>query len=177
MLTVTKLARSCGLSRTAVLYYESVGLLRPAGRTEAGYRRYGDAEVTRLRQISAYRSAGLKIRDIRELVEAPTSGAAGVLHRRLDEISTEIEDLRRHQHAIIRLLPQAGRVKRRKTMTKEKWTSIMRDAGFSEDDMHRWHVVFEQTAPDDHEQFLKYLHISDSEIASIRKWSRDGARA
>jgi len=32
-LTITKLARACGLSRTTVLYYESVGLLRPPRRS------------------------------------------------------------------------------------------------------------------------------------------------
>ncbi len=31
-LTVTQLARACGLSRTTVLYYESAGLLKPARR-------------------------------------------------------------------------------------------------------------------------------------------------
>jgi hypothetical protein len=57
-------------------------------------------------------------------------------------------------------------------MTKEKWVSIMKGAGFSEADMHRWHVVFEQTAPEDHERFLAFLHIPPAEIASIREWSR-----
>ena len=40
-LTVTRLARACGLSRTTVLYYESLGLLRPARRTPGNYRAYG----------------------------------------------------------------------------------------------------------------------------------------
>jgi hypothetical protein len=50
-MTVTGIARRCGLSRTAVLYYEAEGLLRPASRTQAGYRRYGEAEIQRLEQI------------------------------------------------------------------------------------------------------------------------------
>jgi len=61
-------------------------------------------------------------------------------------------------------------------MTKEKWVSIMKGAGFSEADMHRWHVVFERTAPDDHEQFLQYLRIPSDEIQAIRKWSREAAQ-
>ena len=59
-------------------------------------------------------------------------------------------------------------------MTKDKWTAIMKAAGFSEDDMHRWHREFERAAPDDHQEFLHYLHISPEEIAQIREWSRSG---
>ncbi len=38
MLTVTRLARRCGLSRSTVLYYESVGLLRASARSPGNYR-------------------------------------------------------------------------------------------------------------------------------------------
>jgi DNA-binding transcriptional MerR regulator len=42
MLTVTKLAKTCDISRTTVLYYEREGLLTPKLRAENGYRWYGD---------------------------------------------------------------------------------------------------------------------------------------
>lgn len=57
-------------------------------------------------------------------------------------------------------------------MTKDKWVSIMKAAGFSEEDMHRWHREFERAAPDDHKEFLQYLHIPAGEIKSIREWSQ-----
>jgi DNA-binding transcriptional MerR regulator len=83
MLTVTGLARSCGLSRSAVLYYESIGLLRPARRTEGNYRAYSDADLRRLKQICVYRDAGLKLGDIRELLDRPENDATAILGRRL----------------------------------------------------------------------------------------------
>ncbi len=176
MLSVSKLARACGLSRTAVLYYESIGLLRPSARSAAGYRLYGDAELRRLRAICSYRRAGLRIRDIRELLEQKSRrGASGVLYRRLEEISKEMETLHEHQGAILQLLAAAGHMGGKRTMTKEKWTEIMRGAGFSDDDMHRWHAVFERTAPSDHELFLEFLHIPPAEIVKIRRWSRDAS--
>jgi hypothetical protein len=58
--------------------------------------------------------------------------------------------------------------------TKEKWVSIMKAAGFDEADMRRWHVEFERSAPDEHQEFLEFLHIPKEEIASIREWSRNG---
>jgi DNA-binding transcriptional MerR regulator len=173
MFNVTELARGCGLSRSTVLYYESIGLLKPAARSQARYRRYGDREAARLRQICAYRDAGLKLADIRALLDRPAVGdAAAVLERRLAEITAEIERLRGHQRSILSLLKNQTRFRRLEMMTKEKWVSIMRASGFTEADMHRWHAEFEKSAPEDHQEFLQYLKISAEEVTKIREWSR-----
>jgi MerR family transcriptional regulator, thiopeptide resistance regulator len=175
MWTVTKLARSCGLSRTTVLYYESIGLLDAAARTQGNYRRYGDKDVSRLRQIRAYRDAGLTLADIRTLLNEPEAGAGAVLRRRMLEIGSEIETLRAHQRAIARLLHVQSDLERTEMVTKDRWVSIMRKSGFTDDDMHKWHAEFEKSAPGEHQEFLEFLHIPDEEIRSIRKWSRDQA--
>jgi hypothetical protein len=62
-------------------------------------------------------------------------------------------------------------------MTKDRWVDIMRAAGFSEADMNRWHHEFEKSAPDEHQEFLEFLHINADEISKIREWSRTGSRA
>lgn len=173
MMTVSKLASACGLSRTTVLYYESQGLLKPGQRTGSNYRVYGDREVNLLRQIRMYRSVGMSVREIREVLAGRDSDVTSALKRRLAEVGEEIETLRGHQKAILRLL-QNDSVQRSKgkKMTKEKWVAVMKAAGFTEDDMHRWHREFEKSAPDDHQEFLQFLHIPEKEIASIRDWSR-----
>jgi DNA-binding transcriptional MerR regulator len=171
-LNVTGLARACGLSRTAVLYYESLGLIQPARRTAGNYRVYGEKELERLKRIRSFRDAGLKLGDIRSILDEPRGGAAGVLKRRLLELGGEIERLREHQRAIARLLNQTDRLRRSPMVTKEKWVSVMRAAGFTGDDMHRWHAVFEKSAPHEHQEFLEFLHIPPAEIETIREWSR-----
>ena len=55
---------------------------------------------------------------------------------------------------------------------KEKWVAIMKAAGFTEADMHRWHAEFERSAPQEHQEFLEFLHVPAEEIRSIRDWSR-----
>jgi hypothetical protein len=57
-------------------------------------------------------------------------------------------------------------------VTKEKWVSVMRAAGFSGEDMHRWHAEFEKSAPSEHQEFLEFLHIPQEDIRSIRAESR-----
>ena len=170
-LTVTLLARACGLSRTTVLYYESLGLLKPVRRSAGNYRLYSDRDVERLRQVCVYRNAGLKLSDIRSILDRPKGDAASVLQRRFIELAGEIERLREHQRAIARLLGGANRLRRMRMVTKEKWVEVMRSAGFTEEQMRRWHMEFEKSAPEEHQEFLEFLHIPAEEVASIRKWS------
>ena len=56
-------------------------------------------------------------------------------------------------------------------VTKQKWIEIMRAAGFSDDQMHRWHREFEKAAPAEHQEFLEFLHIPADEVKEIRAWS------
>ena len=174
MLTVTKLARRCGLSRTALLYYESVGLMPPPRRSYGNYRCYEERDAQRLEQICAYRDAGLKLEDIRLLLDRRTGDAASVLKRRLLELDAEVQTLRAHQQSILKLLQHGTFRKAVEMITKEKWVSIMRSCGFSDDQMHRWHEEFERSAPEEHQEFLEFLHIPAEEIAGIREKSRTG---
>lgn len=177
MLSVTELARACGLSRGALLYYESIGLLRPAARTAANYRRYGDKDVAHLREICVYRNAGVPLADIRRILARPGGDAAAVLHRRFAELDREIERFRDHQRQILKLLCSKRSIERTDMITKEKWVAIMKSAGFSEADMKRWHAEFEKSAPEEHQEFLEFLHIPAEEVRSIRDWSRQAAMA
>ena len=174
MLTVTQLARHCGMSRTALLYYESIGLMHPPQRSGGNYRYYGQADVRRLRQILAYRDAGLKLTDIRTLLDRPGGDAYTVLQRRLFELDAEINTLRAHQQAILKLLEHKA-LRKEQMITKDKWVSIMKGCGFTGEQMNRWHAEFERSAPEEHQEFLEFLHIPAEEIKAIRAESRSGS--
>ncbi len=173
MITVSQLARRCGMSRTALLYYESIGLMPPPARTGGNYRAYAQADLDRLLQIRAYRNAGLSIEDIRAILatKSRTSDARRVLERRLVELDQEIGALRAHQHAILQLLGSKA-LGKGQMITKEKWVSIMKGCGLTEEQMHRWHAEFERSAPEEHQEFLEFLHIPAAEIKTIRAQSR-----
>ena len=59
-------------------------------------------------------------------------------------------------------------------ITKQKWVSIMKACGLSDEQMHRWHAEFERSAPEEHQEFLEFLHIPAAEIKTIREKSRTG---
>lgn len=174
-MTVTALARAVGLSRGTVLYYESIGLLRKGKRSAANYRLYGEDDARRLRQVCIYRAAGLTLADIRAVLDRPTDDFAAILDRRMARIGEEIERLRGQQRAIARMLQQTGKSRRKDMLSKEKWTKVMRDSGFSDEDMHRWHKQFEKDAPEDHDEFLRFLRIPADEVKRIRDWSKAGS--
>ena len=81
MMTVSALARLCGLSRSTLLYYESQGLLRRPPRTSGNYRAYGEQDLQRVQQIGLLRNVGLSVREIRALLDRPGGGAAGKIGR------------------------------------------------------------------------------------------------
>jgi len=96
-----------------------------------------------------------------------------VLERRLVELDREIESLRDHQRAILRLLGHKS-FRRNQMITKDKWVAIMKGCGFTEAQMHAWHTEFERAAPDEHQEFLEFLRIPDDEIRRIRERSKTG---
>jgi DNA-binding transcriptional MerR regulator len=67
-LSIGTVARQTGLTVPTVRYYEEVGLLPAAPRTESGQRHYGDAAVRRLTFIRRCRDFGFSLDHVRELV-------------------------------------------------------------------------------------------------------------
>lgn len=61
-------AQASGLSAKMVRYYESIGLIEPALRTESGYRVYGEEDIHTLRFIRRARRLGFSIEETSELL-------------------------------------------------------------------------------------------------------------
>ena len=90
MFTVGRLARSCGLSRSTLLYYDTIGLLRPSGRSVSNYRTYTAMDAERLKQICTYREAGLPLKDIAELLDAADDKPVGILEKQIKQVPLRV---------------------------------------------------------------------------------------
>lgn len=173
--TLGQLGKRAGLARSSLLHYEALGLLAPAGRSSAGYRLYGAPELDRLLTIRRLRDAGLSLADIQGLLAATganESGPAALLERRLLELSQAIEGIREQQRQLARLLASPAFQQRGKRWSKAAWVALLRQAGFDEAAMQRWHAEFERDNPRGHADFLKSLGIKPAEVAAIRRWSK-----
>ena len=171
-ISIGRLARRFGLSRSTLLYYDSIGLLAPSERTAANYRIYSDKDVRRMEQIAVYREAGLPLKTIEAMLEDRMGIPASILEARLVQINGEIQRLREQQQAVVKLLKNRKAFRKSRVMTKERWVSLLAATGMNDDDMRRWHVEFENMAPEAHQDFLESLGIPKQEIRTIRKWAK-----
>jgi DNA-binding transcriptional MerR regulator len=70
LLRIQEVADETGLTTRAIRYYEEVGLLAPAARSEGAYRLYDAEDLRRLRFIKGLREdAGFSLAEIRQLLE------------------------------------------------------------------------------------------------------------
>src|SRR5450759_2386253 len=70
LLHIQEAAAEVGLTARSVRYYEEVGLLRPAGRSEGLYRLFDESDLERLRFIKGLRDdAGFSLAEISQLLE------------------------------------------------------------------------------------------------------------
>ena len=65
---INEVIRQVDLTRRAVKFYEEKGLLKPS-KDANGYRNYTEEDVLRLKEISVYRKLGIRIPDIKKLLD------------------------------------------------------------------------------------------------------------
>ena len=67
-MNIGQVAAASGVSAKMIRYYESIGLIPPAGRTAAGYRVYQASDTATLRFIHSARRVGFPVERIRRLL-------------------------------------------------------------------------------------------------------------
>jgi MerR family copper efflux transcriptional regulator len=67
-MNIGEASEASAVSRKMIRYYESIGLIQPAGRSDAGYRKYRDHEIQTLRFIKRSRELGFSLDRIRTLI-------------------------------------------------------------------------------------------------------------
>ena len=115
-LRIGELAQRGGTSVAALRYYERIGLLPQALRSEGGMRRYGDDAVERLAFIKQAQRNGLSLADIRSLLAFRDRGGAnrcrqvlGLLRERISGIEGQVRELRAFRGVLQRYATQCER--------------------------------------------------------------------
>jgi DNA-binding transcriptional MerR regulator len=102
VLSIGELAGRTGLARSALRYYERVGLLSPAGRV-GGRRQYKASTVERVALIQLCRDAGFRLREIRALLATGgrrTQPWTRLVEAKLRELDTRIAQAE-HARALV----------------------------------------------------------------------------
>jgi len=170
--TIGKLAKKYSISRSAILYYDSEGLLKPDQRLSNGYRLYSEKSAEKLKTILQHRSAGLALSEIKKIVsDAGHGDIQSILLKRLNEINNEIHSLKMQQEVIIKLskikISDYTSENRNKSISE-----ILKKAGIKFDNFMEWHRNFEKNSPELHSLFMKKIGLKRSEIKRIRDLSK-----
>ncbi len=174
MYTIGQVARKFSISRSTLIYYDKIKVLSPNARSESNYRLYSDDDLLKMEKISLYREAGLSLEAITEMLDQEGVELNEILEKRLTSINHEIQTLRNQQKVIVQLLKTEHAIKSSRIIDKKVWVSLLSAAGLDEDGMNKWHVEFECTSPEAHQDFLESIGIEKNEIASIREWAHAG---
>jgi len=173
MFTIGQVAKKYSLSRSTLIYYDSIGILTPSGRSESNYRLYSDNDLQKMDRIVLFRSAGLPLESIALLLEKEGGDLDSTLEKRLFSINSEIQGLRNQQNVILKILEIENLERHSRVITKEIWVSILKAAGLDEAGMRNWHIEFEKASPEGHQDFLESIGLSREEITTIRDWSKN----
>jgi DNA-binding transcriptional MerR regulator len=116
LLRIQEVADLVGLTARSIRYYEEIGLLEPAGRSEGAYRLYDADDIARLRFIKGLRDdAGFSLAEIGQLLEDETARASNSVRFRSSRSPAE-------RRAV--LLDGIARIDRQVTTLRAKVTRL-----------------------------------------------------
>lgn len=91
--TVGQVAALASVSVRTLHHYDEIGLLRPSGRSAAGYRLYDDDDLDRLHQVLLYRGLGFTLDEVAAVLDDRSVPATEHLRRQLALLEERIDEL------------------------------------------------------------------------------------
>ena len=109
-MTIGKAARESGVSAKMIRHYESLGLLRQAKRTDAGYRIYDENDIHTLRFVRRARDLGFSIREIKDLLglwrnrQRSSADVRTIAQRHIADLESKIIELQQMRRSLEELV-------------------------------------------------------------------------
>lgn len=108
--SIGSVAATAGVPPKTIRYYESIGLVAPAGRRANGYRRYSETEIRTLSFIKRARSLGFSVKEVRELLDLwrnrsrKSSAVKAIASKHMEALDRKIEELQSMRAALAHLV-------------------------------------------------------------------------
>lgn len=108
--TIGRLAAAAGVNVETVRYYQRIRLMPVPKKAPGGIRRYGDAELSRLRFVKTAQGLGFTLEEIADLVKLDDGTHCKEAHdiaaQKLEAVRGRLRDLQRIEKALARLVRQ-----------------------------------------------------------------------
>lgn len=144
MLRISELAKRVGLSRSALLYYERLGLIS-GHRLANGYRCYREQDAQRLQLILKLQAGGLTLKECMACLDARVDRRQ--LRSRLDQLDEEIARKQQSRQLLAALLGEGA--------------------------LQAWHAAVDKVAPDAHLAWLIKQGFSEKDALRLKWLSKD----
>ncbi len=108
-MNIGQVAKKSGVSAKTIRYYESIGLIPEASRTESGYRTYSDKDVETLRFIHHSRNLGFSVKDVSQLLDLwrdnkrASADVKKLALAHIEEVDRKIEELKTIRNTLTHL--------------------------------------------------------------------------
>ena len=89
--TLSQVCSLLEISRRAVQGYEKAGLVKATGKNKYGYLLYDDAAQQRIKRIKLMQQLGFKVKEIKEIIDAPDEVLRKAVERQIESLKAEIE--------------------------------------------------------------------------------------
>lgn len=108
-MNIGQAADRSGVSAKTIRYYESIGLIPAAARTEGGYRTYSEKDVATLRFVQHARGLGFSVKDVARLLDLwrnqqrASADVKALALAHVAEVDRKIAELRRIRDTLLHL--------------------------------------------------------------------------
>lgn len=147
LLQTKDIARMGNVSERTIRYYDSIGLLKPSGYMENGYRLYSDKDLARLKRIVGLKTLGFSLVEIASLLEKEQTDFKTFVNRQIDILEKRINEY-------------------------EELLQILHEISIDEDEESSWKVVDELMNMQAHQLEISE-HYRSAEYLRVRKVLHD----
>lgn len=135
--TVGAVAEAFGVTVRTLHHYDAIGLLRPGGRSPAGYRLYSAADLERLQQVVVYRRLAMSLEDIAALLDGGED-VVGHLRRQRATVLSRLDELNELVRAIEKALEKEMRNEKMSTAEMRELFGDSFDESHQDEAEQRW---------------------------------------
>ncbi|PFI23102.1 MerR family transcriptional regulator [Bacillus cereus] len=181
MIHINKVGELTGVTVRTLRYYDQIGLLKPASKTEGGHRLYTNEEIKKLQQVQFLKKVGFPLHEIKNMLASSAWDWSDSLKSQLSFVIKEQESLKEIELSLREMIHGIA------IEGEENWIAIQkimqlsskdkeiqqyyRESVFKDREIKLWEKVPNMTS--DNPDSLEWIAL----IGQLKRYMKDGPKA